>query len=241
MESVKSAVNTVLGKGKVLMILSSANTFSDGKPTGWYLPEAAHPYFEFVDAGYEVDFASPKGGEAPLDPSSIEPFIKDDVVAKFYNNQEHFGLTKKTTPLIEIQHTNYKAAFVVGGHGANLDLPTDPNLVELLEKFWAAGKPVSAVCHGPAALVNVKDLEGQSIFKGRKATTFTNEEEEQVKMTHLVPFSAEDRIKQNGGEFQSTKPWGEFAVRDGQLVTGQNPASAAKTGKLVIEAIEATK
>ena len=128
-----------------------------------------------------MDFASPKGGEAPLDPSSIKDYLGDKVVSDFYNSKEAMDATRNTLPISHIQHTNYVAVFVVGGHGANLDLPTDINAVELLEKFWAAGKPVAAVCHGPAALVNVKTPQGESIAKGRKVTTFTNAEEAQVK------------------------------------------------------------
>ncbi|ORY78235.1 ThiJ/PfpI domain-containing protein [Protomyces lactucae-debilis] len=238
MEAIKNKVASVTGK-KVLFVLTSHDQLLSGKPTGWYLPEFCHPYAVFKKAGYAIDIASPKGGKAPLDPSSIDGF-KDDAACKEYylENDDVKKLIDNTTPLFEIQHTAYAAIFTVGGHGPCFDLYKDVNFIELTEKFIAAGKPVSAVCHGPVVFVNVKNPDGTPFVQGKKITCFTDEEERQAQKVEEIPFLVETKLKELGAKFENTEAWGVHTVRDGQLITGQNPASAEKTAELLLAAIK---
>lgn len=243
MESVTSAVNSVIGavtpSKKILFVLTSADKFLNGKPTGWYLPEMAHPYYECIEAGYTVDVASPAGGKSPLDPSSVEAFKSDELCTRFLNDSAAQKLVSSTIPLYEIQHTAYEAIFYVGGHGPCFDLYKDINSIELLQKFIAAGKPVSAVCHGPVVFTQVTNPDGSYFVKGKKITCFTDVEEQQAGLTDAIPFLVESKLKDLGGIFEkAAQPWGEHVVRDGQLITGQNPASAGKTARVLMQAIE---
>lgn len=243
MESVASAVNTAINavtpSKKILFVLTSADKLLNGKPTGWYLPEMAHPYYECINAGYTVDVASPAGGKAPLDPSSVESFKEDELCTKFLNDSAAQHLVSNTTPLYEVQHTGYEAIFYVGGHGPCFDLYKDLNSIELLKKFIDAGKPVSAVCHAPVVFTQLTNNDGSYFVKDKKITCFTDVEEEQAGLTKAIPFLVESKLTELGGRFEKAQqPWGEHVVRDGKLVTGQNPASAGKTARVLMEVIE---
>ncbi|KAK4701627.1 hypothetical protein P7C70_g4602, partial [Phenoliferia sp. Uapishka_3] len=168
---------------KILFVLTSADKRLDGEPTGWFLPECAHPYYVFKNAGYEIDFASPAGGVAPLDPGSVTAFKDDADCIKFLADAEAQEGVKTTKKLSEIKGDGYAAVFYVGGHGPCFDLAVDPVSIALSEKTFASGRPLSAVCHGPVAWHRVKGPDGKSIYNGRKLTCFTNEEEEQMKLT----------------------------------------------------------
>ncbi|KAH6914964.1 ThiJ/PfpI [Coprinopsis sp. MPI-PUGE-AT-0042] len=209
----------------VLIVLSSANETLRGRPTGWYLPEAAHPYYVLAPHA-AIDFAAPKGANPPLDPASVKAFAKDEDCTKFLNDpvvQEKLANAKK---LSDIDASQYDAIFYVGGHGPVIDLAVDEVNAKLASEFWKAGKIVSAVCHGPAALVGAVDSEGKSIFEGRKFTGFSNNEEQIMGTVEDVPFLLEDKIVGLGGKFEkAAEPWGAHVVVDGKLMTGQNPAS----------------
>ncbi|KAL1691737.1 class I glutamine amidotransferase-like protein [Schizophyllum commune] len=205
-------------------------------PQGWYLPEAAHPYYVLAPH-FDIDFAAPAGPNPPLDPVSKEMF-KDEESQKFLTDkvpQEKLATAKK---LADVNPDDYAAIFYVGGHGPVIDLATDPTNVKLASKFWQQGKIVSAVCHGPAALVGATDASGESIFKGRRATCFTYDEELQVKKVDSIPFQPEHKIVELGGKFEKTEPWGVKVVADGQLYTGQNPASAGPLGQELLKALK---
>lgn len=244
METVKTAVTSLLSNKKILFVLTSADKFTQGsvkgKPTGYYLPELAHPYYVVTSAGYTITMASPQGGAAPLDPSSVEAFKDDAECTKFLNDSEAQQAVKNTVPLISINNiTGYDAVFYVGGHGPCFDLWDDVNSIDLIQKFVASEKPVSAVCHGPVVFTKVKAADGTTPFvKGRRVTCFTDEEERQAKLEDAVPFLVETKLRDLGATFESADAaWGEHVVRDGHLITGQNPASAAKTARVLLEAI----
>ncbi|KAF7308105.1 Class I glutamine amidotransferase-like protein [Mycena kentingensis (nom. inval.)] len=213
----------------VLMVFTSATKTLTGAATGYFLPEAAHPYYVFTPK-VTVDFACPTGGDpiAPVDPSSIEPYANDDECVHFLNDPDvklKFASAKK---LAQVDPAAYDAVFYVGGLGPVLDLAFDEDNAKLGSAFWQAGKIVAAVCHGPGALVGVKDAAGKSIYEGRSFTGFSHAEEVEYKKVKDVPFSLETKITQDlGGKYQKAdKTWAPFVTHDGKLYTGQNPASA---------------
>ncbi|KAJ8118522.1 hypothetical protein OPT61_g515 [Boeremia exigua] len=223
---------------KILFILTSHNKLGNlDKPTGWYLPELAHPYHVLHNKA-EITVASPKGGESPLDPSSVEA-AKDDVSVNFLKNNE--SVWKTTQKLDEFlgKASEFDAIFYVGGHGPMYDLADSPTSQQLIREFWEAGKIVSAVCHAPAVLYNVKLSDGSLLVAGREVTAFTNTEEEQVGLTEVVPFLPEDALqKASGGHFvKAAEPWAEKVAVSGRLITGQNPASATAVGEAIAKAL----
>ncbi|KAH8694042.1 ThiJ/PfpI family protein [Talaromyces proteolyticus] len=230
---------------KVLIVLTSQDKFpANNHPTGWYLPEFAHPWQILHDAGVETTIASPKGGEAPLDPSSVKMFEKDEISVNFLNNQQ--ALWKNTVRLADFvsRVSEFDAIFYVGGHGPMFDLVNDADSLSLIQSFAVAKKPVSAVCHGPVVFVNATTPSGQPLLKGSAVTAFSNVEEDQVQLSSLMPFMLEDKLNQvTGGKFvKANEPWGEKVVVDktglgGLVITGQNPASATAVGKALLEAL----
>lgn len=226
---------------KVLFVVTSHGKMGDtGKPTGWYLPEFAHPY-EVLSSQCEIIVASPNGGEAPLDPSSVEAFKEDAVSSKFLKHNEK--LWKNTHKLSEFsgRAKEFEAIFFVGGHGPMWDLATDPISHKLIFEFYENNKIISAVCHGPAALVNVKVSTKQYLLEGQKVTGFSNTEEDAVGLSSVVPFKLEDALNAaSGGHYvKANQDWGEKVVvsRGGRLITGQNPASATGVGQAIYDAI----
>ncbi|KAA1476758.1 class I glutamine amidotransferase-like protein [Dentipellis sp. KUC8613] len=222
---------------RILFVFTSTSKTLKGNPTGWYLPEAAHPYYT-LSPKYQIDFAAPAGPTPPLDPSSVQLY-KDEESQKFLVDPEVKELFSKTKILKEVNAEDYAAIFYIGGHGPVIDLAFDEDNIKLAEKFLHSGKIVSAVCHGPAALVGVKGTDGNSIFDGRKATAFTDVEEEQVGKIDDVPFLVEDKIKSLGGTFEkAAEPWGVKVIRSGNLLTGQNPASAKPLAEELITILQ---
>ncbi|KAL9087759.1 MAG: hypothetical protein Q9165_006526 [Trypethelium subeluteriae] len=223
---------------KVLFVLTSHNKLGNlDKPTGWYLPELAHPY-HVLEPKTEIIVASPKGGEAPLDPASVEMF-KDDVSVNFLNTKQ--SVWKNTQRLDEFvgKAKEYDAIFYVGGHGPMFDLVDNSTSQQLIREFWEAGKVVSAVCHAPAVFVNVKLSDGSGLLQGKTVTGFSTAEETQVGLMEAVPFLPEDGLnKASGGKYvKAAEPWGEKVVVDGKLISGQNPASATGVGEAIAKAI----
>ncbi|MCA9645280.1 MAG: type 1 glutamine amidotransferase domain-containing protein, partial [Myxococcales bacterium] len=215
-----------------LMVLTShAQLAETGKPTGFWLEELAAPYMAFADAGVEITLASPAGGKPPVDPGSATS--KAESVARFLGDQVAMGKLEKTLKLSEVD-PSYDAVFVVGGHGVMWDLAQNASLAKLLASTADAGNVVAAVCHGPAALVPVTLGSGRSIVDGKRVTGFSNEEEDAVGLTDVVPFALESKLVELGGKYERKGKWESFAVRDGLLVTGQNPASSEAVAKAVL-------
>ncbi|TEB30212.1 class I glutamine amidotransferase-like protein [Coprinellus micaceus] len=222
----------------VLFILTSCNKTLTGKPTGWYLPEAAHPYYVLAPHA-TIDFASPAGPNPPLDHGSAEAFKGDKESVQFLKDETVSQKLANAKKLSEVNLKDYDAIFYVGGHGPVIDLSADELNAKLASDAWKEGKVVSAVCHGPAALVQAVDASGKSIFSGRNFTGFSNNEEEIVGMVQEIPFLLEDKIKALGGQYEkASDPWGPKVVVDGKLITGQNPASAACVGEAILKAIQ---
>ena len=215
---------------RILFIVTShAQLGLTGQLTGLYLTELAHPYEVFQQLDYQITVASPSGGDAPIDPKSLS-----DELA------EYMPLTQGTLPLAQIMPTDYDVFFVVGGHGTVWDLPNNAELQRLLPDAYAQGKIIAAVCHGPAALVNLKTNRGEYLIQDKQVTGFTNEEEAAVKLTDVVPFLLEDALKQAGGKYLSKPNWQTNVVVDERLVTGQNPASAREVAEAIAQILSAT-
>lgn len=202
-------------------------------------PEFAHPWKVLSDKNVEFTVVSPKGGAAPLDPSSVELSKEDAVSVSFLENQK--SLWENTLPLKQFvgRSADFDALFYPGGHGPMFDLVDDADSIKLIEEFYSAGKVVAAVCHGTIALVNAKQGNGEPLLKGKEVTGFTNAEEEAVKLTSAMPFLLEDRVKAVGANFVQTDVFGNKVVVDGTLITGQNPASASELGEAIAKAIGA--
>lgn len=220
----------------ILMVLTSHDTLGDtGKKTGFWLEEFAAPWYIFQDAGVEVALASPAGGQPPLDPTSDAPDAQTQDTERFRKDEKAQQALANTLPLSSINISDYDAVFFPGGHGPLWDLAEHPISIDLIEKYWADGKPVAAVCHAPGVLRHVKKPDGTPLVQGKRVTGFTNSEEEAVGLTKVVPFLVEDSLKQAGGQFERTDDWGVYVVTDGHLVTGQNPASSAATAEELLK------
>lgn len=221
---------------KILMVLTSHDQLGDtGKKTGFWLEEFAAPYYVFKDAGATVTLASPKGGHPPLDPKSDEPDAQTEATHRFREDEAAQAALAKTLKLSGISAGDYDAVFFPGGHGPLWDLAEDRDSIALIEKTYAAGKPVAAVCHAPGVLRHARTLDGSPLVRGKSVTGFTNTEEAAVGLTKVVPFLVEDVLKQNGGKYSKVADWQPYAITDGLLITGQNPASSEAAAKAVLQ------
>ena len=213
---------------KILMVLTSHDRLGDtGKKTGFWLEEFAAPYYAFLDAGADVALASPLGGQPPLDPKSDAPDAQTEATERFRRDPEAQKRLATTQRLADLSARDFDAVFYPGGHGPLWDLAGDAHSIALIEAMHAAGKPVAAVCHGPGVLVRAKAADGSPLVAGRSVTGFANTEEEAVQLTRIVPFLVEDVLKQCGARYSKASDWQPYVVRDGHLITGQNPASSA--------------
>ena len=216
---------------KILMVLTSHNTLGNtGHPTGFWLEEFTAPYYVFHDAGEQITVASPKGGQPPIDPKSDDPGNQTDSMTRFKADKAAQAVLASTVKLSDMKATDFDTVFYPGGHGPMWDLAEDPVSIALIESFYNAGKPVAFVCHAPGVLRHVK-YKGEPLVKGKRVTGFTNEEEEAVQLTQVVPFLVEDELKRLGARFEKKANWQVYVVTDGQLVTGQNPASSTEGAK----------
>ncbi|OHV79935.1 type 1 glutamine amidotransferase domain-containing protein [Ensifer sp. LCM 4579] len=223
---------------KILMVLTSHDQLGNtGKPTGFWLEEFAAPYYVFKDAGAEVTLASPKGGQPPIDPKSDEPENQTEAMERFKRDPAAQAELASTRRVAEVKMEGFDAIFYPGGHGPMWDLADDANSIALIEDFYNAGKPVAAVCHGPAVLRGATH-QGEPIVKGKRVTGFTNSEEEAVQLTEVVPFLVEDELKRLGGRFEKAADWVDFTVVDGQLITGQNPSSSTSAARELLKLLQ---
>jgi putative cofactor-binding repeat protein len=225
---------------KVLMVLTSHDRLGDtDRRTGFWLEEFAAPYYVLRDAGLDITLASPKGGQPPVDPKSDEPGSQTPAMKRFRSDPEAQRALANTVKLSSVSADDYDAMFYPGGHGPLWDLAEDRDSLALVERLYAAGKPVAAVCHGPAVLRRAKGADGGPLVRGKTVTGFSNTEEGAVGLTEVVPFLVEDTLKANGGRYSRAEDWASHAVVDGNLITGQNPASSEATAKALLEVLAA--
>jgi len=222
---------------KALIILTSHTKLgTTGRGTGFYYDEMAAPYWALVDAGFEVDIASVKGGEAPPDPKTlVEPDKRPPMVARFMDNEEAMEKLRNTPKVEDIDGASYQCVFLPGGHGTMWDFDTQ-TIGKIVSDAWATGAVVGAVCHGPSGLLQAKRADGEPLVKGLKVNSFTDAETDQIGLTGIEPFLLESRLRDLGAKFECSENFTSHAVRDGRLVTGQNPQSTEAISRLLIEA-----
>jgi len=204
-----------------------------GRKTGFWLEEFAAPYFVFRDADVELTIASPKGGQPPIDPKSDLPENQTPPMARFKQDETAQRALSQTAKLADMRAEDFDTVFYVGGHGPMWDLVDNPDSISLIEAFYNSGKPVAAVCHSPGVLHRVM-FNGAPLVKGKRVTGFTNGEEAAVHLTDVVPFLVEDELKRLGGLYEKAPDWQSFAIVDGRLITGQNPASSTAAAKALL-------
>lgn len=224
---------TLLNLNMALAANSKALIVVSGHKPGWYLSEVTHIYYPLKEAGFEVEFASPQGGATAMDESSRK--LDDALNKKFVEDKKLMSELGATKALKDLKAQDYQVIHFAGGHGAMWDFHNSEALNKLAAGIYEKGGIVSAVCHGPAALVNVKLSNGEYLVKGKEVSTFTDSEEAEVKMTKVVPFLLESKLRERGAKIVKAKNWQDQSVTSERLVTGQNPQSGHSVGKRIVE------
>jgi len=224
---------------KVLFVLTSHDELGDtGEKTGFWIEEFAASYYNLLDKGVKITVVSPKGGKAPIDPRSKAEASQTDATKRFNEDKAAQDIINNTMKLEYVKAEDFDAVFYPGGHGPLWDLAENETSIALIESFNKQGKPMAFVCHAPGVLKDVKNTEGEPLVKGKKVTGFTDTEEEAVQLTNVVPFLVEDMLKKNGGIYSKAANWNVHVVEDGNLITGQNPASSNKVADKLYEALK---
>ncbi|MBD1262847.1 type 1 glutamine amidotransferase domain-containing protein [Maribacter polysiphoniae] len=224
---------------KILFVLTSHDKLGDtGKKTGFWVEEFASPYYILLDKGADITIATPKGGAAPIDPSSDAPDAATAATDRFNNDAVAKEKIANTKVLADMDPDDFDAVFYPGGHGPLWDLTKDGNSIALIEKFNSQGKPIAFVCHAPAVLKDVKNADGTRLVKGKKVTGFSNSEESAVGLREVVPFLLENMLVENGAFYSNADDWAPFAIQDGNLITGQNPASSELVAEKLLASLK---
>jgi putative intracellular protease/amidase len=225
----------------ILMVLTSHDQLGNtGRPTGFWLEEGAAPYFVFRDAGVQLTLASPKGGQPPIDPKSDLPENQTPAMSRFKKDETAQKAFAHTVKLADVKAEAFDTVFYPGGHGPMWDLAESPVSKALIEAFYNSGKPIALVCHSPGVLRHVTH-KGVPLVKGKHVTGFTNGEESEVQLTHVVPFLVEDELLRLGAIFEKKANWQPFSITDGRLITGQNPASSTFAAQALLNLMGAEK
>lgn len=224
---------------RILMILTSNSRMGEhDKPTGLWAEEFAAPYYALLDAGADVKLASPAGGPVPIDPTSMKPKGENEApVERYLADKAVQALVQATSKAADMDMGEFDAVFFPGGHGTMWDLPKDPGVKRVVEQADATGKIIASVCHGAAGLVSARRTDGKSVVAGRKVNSFTDAEEVAVGLQDVVPFLLESRLRELGGIFEGGPNWQAYGVRDGHLITGQNPQSSELIAHMVLKAL----
>lgn len=227
---------------KILFVVTSHDKLGDtDEKTGFWIEEFAAPYYVLADQGIQIDIASPLGGQPPVDPRSLDPSVATDATKRFDKDTTLPEKLKHTLKLSEVDQKEYDAIFYPGGHGLLWDLVENKNSITLIASFYSNNKPVAFVCHAPAVLKNVKTKNGDFLVKGKKVTGFSNTEEEAIGLTKIVPVLLEDILKINGAIYSKLENWKPYAIEDGLLITGQNPASSVLVAEKLLEQLNLKK
>ena len=220
---------------KILFVVTNHDKLGEtGEPTGYYLGEVTHPWAVLSDAGYEIDFVSPKGGNPPYYGANTE----DPINERFLADQKYQAKIQNSMKPSEVNPADYTAILYAGGHGTMWDFADNAELAVIAQKIYENNGIVSAVCHGPAGLVNIKLSNGKYLVDGKKINAFTNEEEIAVKLENVVPFSLESKLIERGAKFEKSGLWQVHVTADQRVVTGQNPQSAHAVGEAVLKELQ---
>lgn len=237
MLAVTTAKAQTVSKGRVLFVVTSTGQKPDGTKTGYFLSEVSHPWKVLHDAGYEIDFVSPKGGQPPVDAFDLN----DSINREFWENKEYNSRINHSMKPDDVDAGKYKAIFYAGGHGVMWDLPDNDKLNAIATKIYENGGLVGAVCHGPAGLVNIKLSNGKYLIDGKHINSFTNEEENLVGHTDILPFMLQTKLESHGAIYEKSNPGQVHVVVDQRVITGQNPTSATSVGLALVEALKGVK
>lgn len=219
-------------KKKVLFVLTSHTELGDtGKSTGFHLGEVSHPWKVLVEAGLEIDFVSPKGGKAPVDGFDLE----DPINKEFWEDEVYKLKTKNTLKPSEVKVEDYNVIYYAGGHGTMWDFADNIELQTIARKIYENKGIVAAICHGPAALVNIKLSDGKYLVDGKKINSFTDAEEKALGLEKVVPFLLEAKLKERGAKFENSDLWQIHVTNDQRVITGQNPMSAKRVGEAILQ------
>jgi putative intracellular protease/amidase len=223
---------------QVAMVITSTARKPNGMETGLWKAELTTPYWAFVDAGFGVHLYSIAGGEPPLDPRSVNLLRGLTAsVRRFRGSDTAMSAYRQTAPIDRLDATKADAIFLCGGHGTMFDFRDNAALIAAVQGVDRRGGVVAAICHGPAGLLNARRADGALLVAGRQVTGFTDAEEAAVKLTQAVPFLLETELRRAGAQFVAAANFEAHAVRSGNLITGQNPASAERTAALVVQAL----
>ncbi|WP_339660861.1 type 1 glutamine amidotransferase domain-containing protein [uncultured Polaribacter sp.] len=223
----------------ILFVVTSHDKLGDtGKKTGFWVEEFANPYYTLLDKGATITIATPKGGAAPIDPSSDTPDAATADTERFNKDADAKSKIANTHKLADMNPDDFDAVFYPGGHGPLWDLANDKTSIALIEKFNNQHKPIAFVCHAPAALKGVKNTDGSYLVKGKKVTGFSNLEEVQVGLNEIVPILVEDMLIEAGAFYSNADAWAPFAIQDGNLITGQNPASSQLVAEKLLASLK---
>lgn len=215
----------------LLMLVTSASQMGQGQQTGLWLEEFAVPYLLFREQGIPLVVASPRGGKIPVDPNSIP----DDDQKESWTDA--IAALEDTMALESVWEDAFSGVFVPGGHGAMFDMPDNSLVAAVMERTWNAGGLLAAVCHGPAALVGVRNEDGTPLVQNRTVACFTNDEEREVGLDDVMPFLLASRLEELGAKLDLADKFVAHAVTDGKLVTGQNPQSSDVVAQAVIASL----
>ncbi len=225
---------------KILVVLTSVEKYPDiDRATGLWLGEAVHFVHKVQAAGFAVDYVSPLGGYTPIDPHSLAAEMVSPIDWQWYHDKAFMNRLGATLRPDQVNPDDYIAIYYAGGHGVIWDFPDNTQLQALSRHIYEKGGVVSSVCHGAVGLLNIKLSDGELLIKGKKVTGFSNEEEELAGLSKMVPYLTETELVKRGAQYQKAdQPWAPFAIADGRLITGQNPASGGPVAELVLAAIK---
>ncbi|WP_051257714.1 type 1 glutamine amidotransferase domain-containing protein [Desulfovibrio cuneatus] len=225
------AITTTPKSGKILFVITSHSKVGNtGKDTGYYLSEVAHPWAVLTKAGFTMDYVSPKGGQSTVDGFDLE----DTTNAAFWNNAAERAKIEASKKPSEVNPADYEAIFFAGGHGTMWDFPENQELAAITRNIYEQGGIVSAVCHGPAGLVNVRLSNGEFLVAGKRVNSFTDDEERAVALENVVPFMLQTTLQERGAIFEHSGLFEPHVTVDQRLVTGQNPQSATAVGEAIV-------
>lgn len=225
---------------KILVVLTSVEKYPNlPRATGLWLGEAVHFVHKVEAAGFKVDYVSPQGGYTPIDPHSLAADMATDIDWEWYHNKAFMNRLGATLKPSEIKPQDYVAIYYAGGHGVIWDFADNVELQTISREIYEAGGYVSSVCHGAVGLLNILLSNGELLIKDKKVTGFSNEEEQLAGLAEFVPYLTETELTKRGARYEkASEPWAAYAIADGRLITGQNPASGGPVADLLLKAIQ---